>query len=263
MSTSELGPISLYLFLALVVITLLMVPVILFVFMRDRSITRYDKSRREVQLSAMRETYEQQISELAKRLTATEDRWQELNHLIITSQRHQPDVPPDLDPGAIPLLREFNLTKADAAVDPKLVFVLTPFLEKEDRVFRSIRITCEGLGLKCIRGDETFVPGDVLPHIIRMILKSSLIIANVSGRNPNVFYELGIAHALGKTTIIVSETIDEIPFDIRAKRVVTYHNTFTLETRVRTAVAATLGIPEASQRAGKTSMLGGAQSPPS
>lgn len=244
MSSVNLGAVSIYLFIALTVITLALVPFIVFVFLRDRSLSQYDKERREVQLSAVRETYEQQISDLSKRLTATEDRWQELNHLILASQRSQPDAVITVDPAAIPLLREFNITSVDAQIDPKLVFVLTPFLEAEDKVFRSIKLICDGLGLKCVRGDERFVPGDVLPHIIRLLLRSSIIIANVGGRNPNVFYELGIAHTIGKTTILLSETIEEVPFDIKTKRVITYHNNFTLEKRVRSALANSLGIPE-------------------
>ncbi|SEP66846.1 hypothetical protein SAMN05428969_0381 [Devosia sp. YR412] len=244
MQNFSIGSVSVYLFLFLVVLTIIFIPVIIFVFMRDRSLSKYDKQRQEVVLSAVRETYEEQISSLSKRLTATEDRWQELNHLILSSQKVQQDIPANIDPSAIPLLREYNIALADVAIDPKLVFVLTPFLENEDRVFRSIKLVCNGLGLNCVRGDEKFVSGEVLPHIVRLMMKSAIIIANVGGRNPNVFYELGIAHTVGRTTILLSETIDEVPFDIKTKRVITYHDSLTLEKRVRAALAHALSIPE-------------------
>jgi hypothetical protein len=51
------------------------------------------------------------------------------------------------------------------------------------------------------------------------------LIADCTGRNPNVFYEIGIAHAIGKQTILISQTIDDVPFDLRHLRIVVYEYT--------------------------------------
>ena len=48
--------------------------------------------------------------------------------------------------------------------------------------------------------------------------------ANIDGRNPNVFYELGIAHALDKVTILVTKSIKSVPFDLRGKKLVVYQD---------------------------------------
>ena len=58
-------------------------------------------------------------------------------------------------------------------------------------------------------------------------------IANISGRNPNVFYELGLAHALGKPVIIVSESLSDIPFDINSSRILAFDDEKDLETKLK------------------------------
>ena len=55
---------------------------------------------------------------------------------------------------------------------------------------------------------------DIFTHIITPILQSYIIIVNINGRNPNVFYVLGICHALGKSVILISQSKKELPFDI-------------------------------------------------
>jgi len=47
-----------------------------------------------------------------------------------------------------------------------------------------------------------------------------VLLADLTGKNPNVFYELGLAHALAKPVILIAETLDDIPFDLRALRVI-------------------------------------------
>jgi hypothetical protein len=102
--------------------------------------------------------------------------------------------------------------------------VLTPFSDEERDTFEVIRKTCVRVGLTAIRGDEQFTSTDILTHVIQLILKARLVIANITGRNANVFYELGIAHAMNKPTILVSKSLNETPFDIITNRIVVYRN---------------------------------------
>jgi hypothetical protein len=60
--------------------------------------------------------------------------------------------------------------------------------------------------------------------IFELIYRSSIVIVDFSGRNPNVFYEAGIAHTLGKNVIPITQSIDDIPFDLRHHRVLKYLN---------------------------------------
>jgi hypothetical protein len=57
------------------------------------------------------------------------------------------------------------------------------------------------------------------------IYSSRLVIVECTGRNANVFYELGIAHTLGKSYIMIAQSIDDVPFDLRHLRTIVYQNT--------------------------------------
>jgi nucleoside 2-deoxyribosyltransferase len=127
-------------------------------------------------------------------------------------------------------------------VDKALVFILTPFHPEFQKSFNAIAAVCTELGLRPLRGDEEFIAGDVFPHILRLIVRARIVIANIEGRNPNVFYELGIAHALGKTTILVAEANKEIPFDIKAKKLILYKSLFNLKQRLRIELARSLAM---------------------
>lgn len=109
---------------------------------------------------------------------------------------------------------------------------LTPFSKESDELFKRCRAILGDMGMFLQRTDNYVEKDDILMNIITLIVQSELIIVNIDGRNPNVYYELGIAHALGKTTIIISEMDfmdDEIGFDIRQKRIIMYRNYEDLE----------------------------------
>ncbi len=78
---------------------------------------------------------------------------------------------------------------------------------------------------ECRRADEIFEPTQVVNIIWEQILRSNLIISDLTGKNANVFYELGYAHALGKDTILITQSIDDIPFDLRHLRCIQYSKT--------------------------------------
>ncbi len=98
------------------------------------------------------------------------------------------------------------------------VFVLMPFTEEwSDRIWKHIRqylaIEVDGEELQVQRADDMFGQG-VMEDVFQGIAQAKLIIAECTGRNPNVLYELGMAHALGKRTVLLSQNSDDIPFDI-------------------------------------------------
>ena len=66
-----------------------------------------------------------------------------------------------------------------------------------------------------MRVDEQIYQENMLSRIYNQISKADLIVADVTGKNPNVFYEVGYAHALGKKTILMTQDTDDIPFDLK------------------------------------------------
>ena len=78
-----------------------------------------------------------------------------------------------------------------------------------------IKPAADGAGAYCERVDEQIFAESILARIYNQIAKADLIVADMSGRNPNVFYEVGYAHALGKTVILLTKNSDDIPFDLK------------------------------------------------
>lgn len=114
-------------------------------------------------------------------------------------------------------------TARDITREEDLCFVLMPFNPQFDRIYREqIKPSAEALGFKCIRADDIFSPTPILEDIWIHILKSKVIIADVTGRNPNVFYEIGIAHTVGRPVIIITQDKSDVPFDIAHYRYFVY-----------------------------------------
>lgn len=76
--------------------------------------------------------------------------------------------------------------------------------------------------LEVHRADDLFRPSTIVNDIWSYTKRAKLLLADLTGKNPNVFYELGLAHALGKPAILIAESMDEVPFDLRALRVIIY-----------------------------------------
>lgn len=76
--------------------------------------------------------------------------------------------------------------------------------------------------IDCHRADKTQRPGDIITHVIDQLVNADLVIADLSGQNPNVFYELGVRHAVHNNTILTAQDIEDIPFDLRALRTIGY-----------------------------------------
>jgi hypothetical protein len=109
--------------------------------------------------------------------------------------------------------------------DNNLCFVLMPFAQGRDlqRVYLDlVKPTVESCGLHCIRADDIYGVSGIMQSIWEPINRSRVIIAEMTDRNPNVFYELGIAHTLGKPVIMITQSIDDVPFDLKHLRCVEY-----------------------------------------
>ena len=81
----------------------------------------------------------------------------------------------------------------------------------------------EAAGLIPSRADDLYRPSTIIHDIWAYTQSAKLVLADLSGKNANVFYELGLAHALAKPAILVTESIDNVPFDLRALRVLEYN----------------------------------------
>jgi hypothetical protein len=77
-------------------------------------------------------------------------------------------------------------------------------------------------GLDPIRADEIFITNSVIEQVWEQIRRADVLVAELTGKNPNVFYELGLAHAIAKPIILLAQSLDDVPFDLRHVRIITY-----------------------------------------
>lgn len=98
-----------------------------------------------------------------------------------------------------------------------------PFGSWFDDYYESIYVPAiESAGLTPRRADDLYRPSAIVNDIWTMTKEAAIILADLSGKNPNVFYELGLAHALTKPAILVTEAMEDVPFDLRSLRVIVY-----------------------------------------
>lgn len=108
-------------------------------------------------------------------------------------------------------------------VDPTLCFVLMPFKVELRPLFDDIILPAtQEVGLTCIRADDIYSPGQVMQQIWEHINTARVLIADLTGRNPNVFYELGLALALEKDVILLAQQSEDVPFDLQHMRYFRY-----------------------------------------
>lgn len=106
-------------------------------------------------------------------------------------------------------------------------FVMMPFADPIGSYYEKIyKPAIEKAGLKAVRADnEIFGAGKIMDQIWTGINSAKVLISELTSRNPNVFYELGLAHALQKPVVLVSSNEDDVPFDLHHIRVIYYEVT--------------------------------------
>lgn len=110
--------------------------------------------------------------------------------------------------------------------EPDYCFLLMPFSSDydlqtvyENHVKPIVQNRC---GLRCERADDINDINGVMQSVWESINRARVVIAEMTGRNPNVFYELGIAHTLGKPVIMITQSMDYVPFDLKHLRCIVY-----------------------------------------
>ncbi len=148
-----------------------------------------------------------------------------LRHII----KHRPALDKE-SRGALSERREvlgrkcpFYEPKRKYNAQPNLVFVLMPFHEPwsdrlwNDHIRKYLSQQAIGIPLEIRRADEMYGQ-TVMEDVWEGLLTARIILADCTGRNPNVMYELGLAHAIGKRTVLLSQAEPDIPFDLKRFR---------------------------------------------
>jgi formylglycine-generating enzyme required for sulfatase activity len=117
-------------------------------------------------------------------------------------------------------------------VGPKLCFVLIPMRNEFEELYQEvIKPTVANLGLDCVYADEIFGTRPIIEDVWEYCERARVVIAELTGCNPNVFYEVGYSHAFDREKVIlITQNVQEVSFDLRTFRCIVYS---TLPRRIR------------------------------
>lgn len=128
-----------------------------------------------------------------------------------------------------------DISIADFKTDEETptAFIIMQFSEPYDSLYSDvIAPVCEEFRVKACRADEIAAPGLIIDDVIRQIQDARFVIAEISPPNPNVFFEVGYAHAIQKPTILVAEKPNQLPFDVSGFRTLFYENSISGKAKI-------------------------------
>jgi hypothetical protein len=110
----------------------------------------------------------------------------------------------------------------DGYVELDLASVMMPFGKEFDPVHDAIKRACSASSLRCLRADDIWEESTIVQDIFNLVFRAQVVIVDFTGKNPNVMYETGIAHTLGKHVIPITQSIADVPFDMTHHRALKY-----------------------------------------
>ncbi|CAK2936043.1 conserved hypothetical protein [Vibrio crassostreae] len=186
---------------------------------------------KEYQKDEYRQELERELYQINNKLSSNEERFKQMNHLVI-----QGNINVDNNSS---FFNKLGINE-NLAVKNNQVFVLTPMNKDFSQDYNWVEKAFLKHKYICMKGDDVMVQSNLLSHIIKEIAQSKFVVANISGRNPNVFYELGIAHALGKDVLLIARSEKDITFDLSSSQIVVYSEQKQLESSVSEWLVSTL-----------------------
>lgn len=107
-------------------------------------------------------------------------------------------------------------------INQTLASAMMPFDAGFNMVYDAISDAASEAGLQCFRADNIWEEASIIQDVVNLIDRSRIVVCDCTGRNPNVFYEAGIAHSLGREVILITQNEHDIPFDLRHLRYIRY-----------------------------------------
>jgi len=122
-------------------------------------------------------------------------------------------------------------------VDEDLVSVMMPFDAAFKPIYTALKAAAADVGMRCERADDIWDADAVIDDVASLIGRARVVISDLSRRNPNVFYETGIAHAIGRDVILIAQNAEDVPFDVKHIRYQQYLPNAQGRAALRSAIA--------------------------
>lgn len=113
----------------------------------------------------------------------------------------------------------------DILPEPDLVAAMMPFDDSFKPVYETIQSAAHSQSMRCERADTIWQKHAILDDVLSLLCTAAVVVVDYSDRNSNVFYELGITHTLGRPSIPIAQSPDDIPFDLQGIRALIYDKT--------------------------------------
>jgi hypothetical protein len=109
-------------------------------------------------------------------------------------------------------------------VAPELnrIAVMMPFGAEFASVWATLKAAADDWGWVCQRADDIWEDSVLVNDVVALIARSKVVVCDLTGRNANVFYEAGIAHTLGREVVLITQSAEDVPFDLRHHRYIKY-----------------------------------------
>lgn len=122
-----------------------------------------------------------------------------------------------------------------------LIFVIMPFSGELQSVYEFVlKPFFEEMGMECLRADEVYSTRPIMQDVWESIQSAEIVLADLTDRNPNVLYELGLCHALWKRVIIISQKIEDVPFDLKGYHLIPYESSIGGAVRLKESLRQTI-----------------------
>lgn len=119
-----------------------------------------------------------------------------------------------------PQAKVFRLSEGH--VDGNLVAVMMPFSAEFNAVNGALQTAATAAGMQCKRADDIWTNDHIIQDVVDLVCNAGVVVCDLSGRNSNVFYEMGLAHTLGKDVIMITQSQQDVPFDVQGIRYIKY-----------------------------------------
>lgn len=173
-----------------------------------------------------REILENRVYSAGVLLTTDSGFFKDANHILIDASKADMVIKHQIPDYSY--FNDMGIELSSLEIDDTLVTCLMPFNNKFNKIYENIKIACSEQKYICKRSDEEFIENNtnLRKYIVELILKAKVVIAVLDGRNPNVFYEIGIAHSMGKLVLLLANIHNksEIPVDFQANRLIVYND---------------------------------------
>lgn len=221
-----MGISEIYIVLSFLVVFFILISFLIFYYIKKLEAKIVDYNNDNL-IKYQRSRLENRVYAATEKLVLDNQHFADMNHLILDASAYK-DLTSKRSVPNNSYFEELGIKDEDFFIKEKQALCLMPFSKRYRPIYDVIAHSCEYCGYNCRRSDDELIEtnSNLRRFIVSLIIQAQVVIAEIDGRNPNVMYEVGLAHAIGKLVIIVvkRDNSNEIPENLKGNRLIVYRN---------------------------------------